>query len=61
MEQIDPYQDWQEYARMCEDDPYEDIIDDSLEPEARRILAEINRRKKERMTNGTVVWIEEGF
>ena len=49
------------YTRIRMDEDYEDIIDDSQEPEARRILAEIARRKKERLANKVVVWLKEGF
>ena len=49
------------YARIRMDEDYEDIIDDSQEPEARRILAEIERRKKDRIANKIVVWLQEGF
>lgn len=49
------------FAALQMDEDYQDIIDDSQEPEARRILAEIERRKKDRLANKVVVWLQEGF
>ncbi len=58
---LNPYENWEIYAKMCQDDPYEDIINESYELEARRILDEIQRRKKDRVANKIIVWLKEGF
>lgn len=44
-----------------QDDEYEDIIDESYEEEARRILRIIDRRKRDRKANKVVLWLKEGF